>query len=326
MLGATISNLGLGLGSAFLSVLAVKAVRFYTLYFWVPQKPLQKYRLEVGAKERKDDKSVPWALITGSSAGIGFGYAQYLLSLDFGVVILAEQLIEEADAKLRKAYPDGHIKSFDFDCLTASVSDIEKLLDNVKDLPITILINNVGSVPMEHPKFRQFRDFSSEGIENHWKLNAGFMTHITRLMLPILTKNAQPRSLILNVSSGARTGIPYLSMYSATKGYVTSWSHTLTREFRYLGHPIDCLLVVPGDVVSHGNNVAVTPGSPHADEFAKMLLDRVDGAVGRGLLEISPYWKHALQMVLLDWLPEGVRAPELVKVIEERRVLSAKQQ
>ena len=318
MFQATLAALGLVIGSGFVLLAAFRLQQFYTLYFRVPASPLRNYKRN-GSSRSNAGKEAAWALITGSSAGIGFGYAQYLLSLGFGVIILSNTGVEEAEEKLLKGHPDARIKTITMDCTTASNSDIENLVRSVEELNITILINNVGSIPMDYPHFRLFRDYESGGIENHWNLNARFATQLTRLMISILEKNAQPRSLILNIASQAYIGLPYISMYSATKGYICSFSKALTRELRLFKTPIDCLLIIPGDVHSDGNRLGVTPGSPYAGEYAKMVLERVDGAVARGLLELSPYWKHAVQSAILEYLPEHVVAREVLKVVEGKK-------
>jgi 17beta-estradiol 17-dehydrogenase / very-long-chain 3-oxoacyl-CoA reductase len=332
MLQSALSVIGLAVGSGYLLHLAYRTFQFINLYFRVPTHPLQKYKLHsaAGAGPPVDgnikDKTTAWALITGSSGGIGFGYAEYLLSRGFGVVILAHEGIAEAEAALRKEHPQGAIKSFTFDCTTATVSDIEELVRRVEKLAITILINNVGSIPMVPPSFRPFREFDAEGIDNHFNLNARFMTHLTRLMIPVLERNAQPRSLILNTTSLGRFGIPYLSMYCATKAYVTGFSHTLTRECKAFDYPIDCLLIVPGEVVSQGNRIGYPKGAPLAGDYAKIVLERVDTAVTRGLLEISPYWKHALELTGLDWASESRLLSELLHIANRKKDAWAKVQ
>lgn len=294
------------IGLVTLLVLAYNIYRFITFHFHTPTHPLQSYK-------RKEGTS--WALISGSSGGIGYALAHRLLSLGFGVIIFAHEGVSEAEAKLRKDYPNGHIKAFTFNCMTASVSDIKGLLDKVKDLPVTILINNVGSIPQAAPSMRLFAEFEHDGIDNTINLNARFMTHFTLLAIPLLKAAAQPRSLILNTSSAGRTGMPWISVYGATKAYNASFSRALTREFRFFNYPIDCLSIIPGDVKSDGNS-RVSEGTILAADFAREIVGRVDRAIEREMLECVPYWKHKLQFEVLELLPESVARPELVKVIE----------
>jgi 17beta-estradiol 17-dehydrogenase / very-long-chain 3-oxoacyl-CoA reductase len=318
-----LSSVGLAIGSATILLLAYNAYQFYSLYFQIPESPLQRYKPGSNRKQSQDEESpIPWAIISGSSGGIGFGYAQYLLTLGFGVVIFADTAVETAEARLRKSFPNAKIKSFTFNCIRASINDIEKLVDDVKHLPITIHINNVGGAPIEMPVWRPFKENYYDTIEDHWKLNAGFMTHFTRLMIPHLTSNSKAlgcRSLVLNVTSAGRIGLPLMMMYGSTKGYVSTFSHTLSREMKLFDEPIDCLLIVPGDVISTGNTKGMQPNSPFADDYAKTVLDRVDGAVARELLEISPYWKHALQVTAFEWLPEHIIRKELWKVMIKKK-------
>ncbi|KAF2648900.1 NAD(P)-binding protein [Lophiostoma macrostomum CBS 122681] len=302
--------------------------QFINLHFLIPTPSAQLRRYKPESSEPTSSRSsnasepVTWALVTAASGGIGYGYASHLLSLNFGVIILAHSGVPTAISRLLTKYPNASIKGVTMDSITATTSDISKLVSSIENLAITILINNVGSMPMEFPHLRPFAEYTTAGIDDTMNLNARFMTHLTRALLPHLTRNAKTlgcRSLVLNVASGARVGLPYVTLYCATKGYVSSFSHTLTREFKYLNSPIDCLLIVPGDVHSDGNCHGVAKGSPRALEYGKMVLERVDGAVQRGLLEVSPYWVHALQIWMLDRLPESVRGRELARVMEGKR-------
>jgi 17beta-estradiol 17-dehydrogenase / very-long-chain 3-oxoacyl-CoA reductase len=319
------------LGACVLLIAAYNTFRFIVLFILIlnPDVQLQAYKgIEIHDTVPEVSKNVHWALITGSSGGIGFGYAQHLLSLGFGVIILAhiESEVLAAETKLRKQYPKGAIKSVVFNCQLASVAEIEDLVTTLQHLPITILINNVGGAPIPAPIFRPFTEYPAPAIDDHFNLNARFMSHLTRLLLPYLSRNAQPRSLILNISSAAREGMPLLSVYSATKAYVSAFSHALSRELKALKEPVDCLAIVPGDVASDGNSAGVTPGSPTAGEYARCVLERVDGAVAQGRLEISPNWKHALQIGLLSYLPEFLSGAELVKVMYLKKDAWAKEE
>jgi 17beta-estradiol 17-dehydrogenase / very-long-chain 3-oxoacyl-CoA reductase len=313
-----------------LVIAAYHAFRFVVLFVLIlnPDVQLQAYKgIEIHDTVPEISKNVRWALITGSSGGIGFGFAEHLLSLNFGVIILAhiESEVVAAEERLRKQYPKGAIRSVVFNCQTASVTEIEELVQSLKEMSITMLINNVGGVPMPAPAFRSLVDMTASAINAHFDMNARFMTHLTRLLLPHLSRNAQPRSLILNVASGAREGMPLLTIYSATKAYVSSFSHALSRELKLLKEPVDCLCIVPGDVASDGNCVGLTPGSPTAGEFARCVLERVDGAVAQGRLEISPYWRHALQLGLLSFLPEFMAGPEFARIMCTKRDVWARE-
>lgn len=308
-----------------------KAWRFYDFFFCPPKEPLRRYKipgkLPTKGSTGPDDENTAWALITGSSAGIGFGYAHHLLSHGFGVVILAHEGIPDAMEQLRKLHPDmaskDRIRSVTMNCTTASLADIKKLVDeDMRELSVTVLINNVGGIPISYPHMRPFRDYDADGIDACINMNSRFMTHLTCLMIPILCKNSKlagdRRGLILNVTSQAHIGMPLLSMYSATKGHVTALSRALTREFRAFGEPIDCLCIVPNEVLSQGNSVAPR-GSVVDVDYARICLERVDKAVDNGMTAVTPYWKHHLQVVAAEWIGEARLATEVMKALEIKR-------
>ncbi|KAF2242714.1 NAD(P)-binding protein [Trematosphaeria pertusa] len=324
MLPPVLSNILLSIGTATLLFIAYNLHRFITLHFLPSRSPLAAYK-------PKDHTTTSWALITGSSAGIGYGLANKLLSLDFGVIILAHEGVSEAVSRLHAAHPNAsaRIKSFTLNCMTAPLPEIEALVASLEPLPITLLINNVGSVPLPPPVFRHFRAFAAADIDNTINLNLRFATHFTRLMIPHLTRTASSnacRALVLNLSSGARTGMPYLSIYSATKAFNHSFSSALTREFRHFDYPIDCLCIVPGDVRTEGNRLGMQGNAPLAKDFARMVVERVDEAVRQGRVEMSPYWRHAVQIKMLGVLPEGLTRGEMAKVIETKIEAFGKEQ
>lgn len=135
-------------------------------------------------------------------------------------------------------------------------------------------------------------------------LNAGFMFTLTHAMLPRLKK--QPRFLIINVSNVARIGLPWWATYSATKGFVHSFSTALSRELQddpALAH-VDCLAVVPGEVRSPENPTA-PEHAPTAEEYGSAIVTKVDTAVKNGWREICPWWRHDLEMELIErYLPD----------------------
>jgi 17beta-estradiol 17-dehydrogenase / very-long-chain 3-oxoacyl-CoA reductase len=161
-------------------------------------------------------------------------------------------------------------------------------------------------------------DFSLAQIDDTISLNARFMSRLTRLLIPTLAANGP--SLIINLSSGAYVGIPWLVMYSATKGFVASFSSALGREMRAERLPVRVVALAPGDVRSQGHRAELAWNVPSSRAFAKSALDRI-GAAGTGEtpLVVSPYWVHALMILLLNVLPESVVQAGMVQGMREKR-------
>ncbi|KEF51018.1 uncharacterized protein A1O9_12944 [Exophiala aquamarina CBS 119918] len=318
-----------------------RLIDFLLFHFTVSQDPLAAYRPALPSHGRSD-RPKPYALITGSSGGIGFGLAESLVRRGFGVILLSndEVGLQSAKQKLSRECPSctSSVELVYLDAVRASVEDIQsRIINNCikpKNLAVTILINNVGGVPMPLPLFRIFTEYESKGIDDNISLNARFMAQVTRVMVPTLSASSalstsprSNRSLILNMSSGARSGIPWQSIYSATKAFNAAFSMSIAREFKATGVPIDCIAVVPGDVLTDSNYTGLGAWSPNANQFGEMLLNRVAGAVGRRRLWMSPYWLHAIQIAIMEWIPEPILCSLLAdKMLDKKRMFAKEAQ
>lgn len=289
---------------------ASKVFSFVRFHFWLPQRPLEKYRLDGGS----------WAVITGSSGGIGFAFAEELVSRGFDVVLHSHlpAELDEAEAALKLIRPGVNVRKFVLDVRKFDDSDVTRLVESVADVPVSILINNVGGAPIEGEQLRKFETLQAADIDYFMSVNARFMAKLTRSMLPALSKHGA-RSLIINMSSGARVGLPWLHMYSATKAFNHALSCSIAREMRAEGMPIDIVCLSPGDIHSQSNNIGLIPGTPTARVFAKAALDRADTAVSYSWMDVSPWWIHALQSATMEWLPEWIILPAVVQSLAEKR-------
>ncbi|KAK0623777.1 hypothetical protein B0T14DRAFT_189426 [Immersiella caudata] len=274
------------------------AGQFLLYHFWRPSRPLIAYK-RAGADS--------YALITGASAGIGLAIARALVRQGFGVILLGHLPDELAAAA--KSLNSPKVRTLVLCARTATPRQIEEAVKSISDLKISILVNNVGGIPLADPPMRCLSTFTTAEVDAHVDLNARFMARLTNAMLPVLSSTSKrqkgERSLILNLSSAGRVGVPWLVMYSATKAFNYSFTTALARELEddpATAH-IDCLAVVPGEVQSQANVMA--EGAPTCEVFGDAVVGGVDGAVSRKWRHISPYWSHDLQLALADYvLPE----------------------
>lgn len=307
-----------------LSGLAVLYVTYciidFILFHCVPPTcPLDAYK-----RDRPDQA---WALVTGASAGIGLGIASELSGLGFGVLLLGHLEDELALAKreLEGSIPGATIRILVMDACTASSEDMVAMVQSIVKLEITILVNNVGGSPITPPPLRELSTYTTADVDKAIDLNARFMARLTTLLLPILSrKPSRPgrRSLIINTSSGSWIGLPWLTLYSATKAFNRSFSHSLARELEQSveSQHVDCLALVPGDVVSQSNVCGVEKGAPNAAQYGKWVVRTVDGAVKRRMRDLVPYWKHDLQYRILGWLDDHTLTREVAKVVRKKKV------
>ncbi|GKT44793.1 very-long-chain 3-oxoacyl-CoA reductase [Colletotrichum spaethianum] len=295
------------------------AYRLYdALALWIlPSVPLTRYQKK-GAYES-------WALVTGASAGIGLGCAQELALRGFNVVLFGHNEDELEDARaliesecLRRHKNDIAVRLMVLDAVKSSAQQVQAAVDGLSDLNVTVLVNNVGGVPAPQPPVRKLRDLSADDVDATIDLNARFMARLTRLLVPILAKNGP--SLVLNVSSTTRAGMPGVVMYSATKGFVSSFSHALAREMAAEKAPVDVLCLVAGEVKTQANTLALPSGTPEAREFAKAVMKRAGRAAQRGMLEVTPWFRHAVQRAFFENVPEWLRLKLVNAALEKKRV------
>ena len=259
-----------------------------------------------------------WALVTGASDGIGFGFAQELSQRGFNVFLHGrnrEKLIRRQE-ELQAEFPNVITKIIVSDASNIS-ENIDTIAHEVGNVRLTVLVNNVGG---ESRAYRRLTELTYEDVRNTINLNVTFMTQVTRSLLPVLEKNGP--GLIMNVSSTASFGMPYLPVYSGTKGFVDSFSRSLDAEVKADGRDLEVLAVRVGSVKSQGNDVELSLSTPGSRTMAAAALNRV----GSGFPLVFGYWGHALPGLTLDWIPRNVVVAMLAKTMRGlKRDMEAKQ-
>jgi short-subunit dehydrogenase len=115
-----------------------------------------------------------------------------------------------------------------------------------KEGRIDVLINNAGIAiigPVE--------DISEEEIQKVFNTNVFGVHSVIKNVLPIMRK--QQHGYIINISSiGGQIGLPYRSVYSASKFAIEGLSEALRLEVEPFG--IKTVIVQPGDMKTEINN------------------------------------------------------------------------
>jgi 17beta-estradiol 17-dehydrogenase / very-long-chain 3-oxoacyl-CoA reductase len=216
-----------------------QVIRFLILHFLCRNK-LRCY----GAHQGK------WVLVTGSSAGIGEAFVEELARRGMNIILVArpEHLLKEISAKLEGKY-GIQTRVIPADC--GNVEDsIRKISNLIQDLPLTMLINNVG---VEFGEPSPLLEKTVEQVDGMIDINIRFTTLITIKLLPQIMKNTSStcRGAIVNVASVAHNvAPPMVAVYSGTKSFTTTYSKSLSSEMRthYPHVPIDVLCIRPGFV------------------------------------------------------------------------------
>jgi short-subunit dehydrogenase len=180
-----------------------------------------------------------YALITGSSKGIGRAIARELASRGYNVLLVArsEDLLQQLATELTSR----HGIAVDFLALDLSSNEApQNVYDwcRAKSYDVSILVNNAG-YGLSGP----FEKYSLPEHLNMMQLNMSTLVGITRLFLPDLHQRS--RAHILNVaSSAAYQAVPNLTLYAATKSFVLAFSRGLHQELHKSTVSVTC--VSPG--------------------------------------------------------------------------------
>ncbi len=176
------------------------------------------------------------ALITGASKGIGKAIAIELAARKYDLVLVARSaaLLQSVAVELREKYK----VEVDYFAIDLSLSDSpQRIFDwcAEKKYSINVLVNNAG-----YGLSGLFDKYSVAENTNMLQLNIIALSQMCQLFLPQL-KN-QSESYILNIaSSAAYQAVPYLSLYSASKSFVLSFSRGLRQELRKTSVSVTCI-------------------------------------------------------------------------------------
>lgn len=182
------------------------------------------------------------ALITGATSGLGFSYAKFLAAQGYNLIITGrrEQMIRaNADALQNQYHVEVEVITGDLSAL----EEIEKLIAQVQNRQIDILINNAGFGLKP-----TFSDTSAEDIAKMLYLQVWCVTKLTHTVLQgMIERNC---GTIINISSdGAFAVMPHNVLYSSTKLYILNFTEGLRIELANTNIAVQ--VVCPGFIDSH---------------------------------------------------------------------------
>uniref|UniRef100_A0A674P5F3 Hydroxysteroid (17-beta) dehydrogenase 3 n=1 Tax=Takifugu rubripes TaxID=31033 RepID=A0A674P5F3_TAKRU len=165
-----------------------------------------------------------WAVVTGSSEGIGRAYAFELAKRGMNVVIMSrnKETLDQVAAEITDT-TGRNVKVIVTDFVKENVfGEIE---DQLRDLNIGVLVNNVGILPNYIPsKFLDSKELDQD------------VTRVINCNVRTVVKVGVWKGLILNVSSGiASIPFPMYTLYAASKVFVERFSQGLQAEYKDKG-------------------------------------------------------------------------------------------
>lgn len=239
-----------------------------------------------------------WAIITGASDGIGKEYAAQLAAKGFNLVLISRTLskLEAVSEELTTKYGiSTRVVAVDVSQVDKAIDTINASLQKDLDLPITILINNVG---LSHSIPVPFAECDEEELTNIININNTFTLKMTQLVIPRLietNKLLKTRSLILTMGSfGGLLPTPFLSVYSGSKAFLQNWSNCLSSELKLANIDVEFILsyLVTSAMSKIRRSSLMIPNPRQFVGSCLSLLGRRNGSQDRYGTN-TPYWSHA---------------------------------
>jgi short-subunit dehydrogenase len=242
-----------------------------------------------------------WALVTGSSYGIGKDVAISLASRGLNIIVhgRSKEKLEEQCALIRR---DHHREC------KVIVQDVigdpnwNAMAAEIAGLDISVLVNNVGGGSPDGVLSR-FHEFSREYLQKVLDFNLGSALSWTHLVVPGMVKRGGGR--VIMCSSLAYMGTYKTSVYGASKCAIHGLVYLLNNEYDSVVRAETWLI---GPVSTPALNNAEPDGwfIVSSPDFARRALDLF------GFYEeYAPALGHAIQHFALKLMPPSLRSRAL---------------
>ncbi|KAL7042003.1 hypothetical protein ACKWTF_000991 [Chironomus riparius] len=247
------------------------------------------------------EKYGKWAVITGSTDGIGKQYAIGLAKQGLNVVLISrtESKLKEVANEIESTYS---VKTKYIAADFGSGKEIyEEIKQKLQMLDIGILVNNVGRM-YDFPD-----DLDNVPEDLLWQIiniNVGAVTMMSRMVIPQMKVNR--RGIIVNISSGSECQpTPLMTVYAASKTYLRNFTLALNKELEESN--VEVQLVTPMFVQTKMNNFSssVMEGGlliPDVETYTSAAVF----TLGKSS-ETTGYWCHGLQNGVMKLLPVHLR-------------------
>jgi short-subunit dehydrogenase len=187
-----------------------------------------------------------FALITGASRGLGMAFARALAERHCNLVLVARSAepLHALANELRQS-TSVSVLAIQADLSFPGAGHVLAAQLSKDEIPIDLLVNNAG-----FGLRGEFRGLSIRRQLEMLRLNNQAIVELTYSLLPGMLERRQKG--IINISSTAGfQPIPFASVYSATKAFLTAFSLALEQELRSAG--VAVVTVCPGRLHKNQN-------------------------------------------------------------------------
>uniref|UniRef100_A0AC35U1W0 Hydroxysteroid 17-beta dehydrogenase 12 n=1 Tax=Rhabditophanes sp. KR3021 TaxID=114890 RepID=A0AC35U1W0_9BILA len=239
-----------------------------------------------------------YAVITGSTDGIGKAYASQLAQKGFNIVLISrtQSKLESVKKEIELIAPGTEVEVIAFDFTCADFKEYQdKIFKKLRTLEVGILINNVGDGTTRPEIIHN----TEGGIQKSRDVNVINTLPMTILSHEVL-KQMVPRNkgIIINVGSLLGDGeMGGWCVYSSTKKYMSHFSGILHNEYAPLGITVQYLIT--GLVATNLSKVTQTSYfAPSPNNYVRSAL----ATIGH-VRETTGYFAHQFSFELFKLLP-----------------------
>ncbi|XP_028779037.1 very-long-chain 3-oxoacyl-CoA reductase 1 [Neltuma alba] len=270
-----------------------KALIYFARWVWVmflrPPKNLKTYG--------------SWAIITGSTDGIGKAISLELASKGLHIVLVGRnpKKLEATSKEIREKH-GGHVQVklvvIDFEKVVNGEEIVKKIEEETEGLEVGVLVNNVG---MASPYPRYFHEEDLEFMEAIIKVNLEAITWVTKAVIEGMFR--KKKGAIINTGSGSCSMIPsypLCTLYAATKAYLWMFSKCIGVEYKSQGIDIQCQ--VPMFVATKMVKLKTSLFIPTAKDYSKGCIRWF----GYKESICVPYLFHSIQCLLIRMVPDSL--------------------
>uniref|UniRef100_A0A8D8TT13 Hydroxysteroid dehydrogenase-like protein 1 n=1 Tax=Cacopsylla melanoneura TaxID=428564 RepID=A0A8D8TT13_9HEMI len=251
----------------------------------------------IGQNVDLKEKFGSWAVVTGSTDGIGQAYAHELARRGINIILISRTL--DKLIKTAKEVESAHgVKT---KIIAADMSEGKAAMDKIKTEleghTIGILVNNVGA-NYTYPMYLD--EIPEKDLWNLINLNIATTTMLTKLVLPQMKERG--KGAIVNVSSSSEgQPWPLFTVYAASKIYIKYFSEALRIEYQQ--HGITVQHISPAFVSTKMNDFSFRVRNksffvPDATQYARSAVSTL------GVTDTSTgFWVHGIQAFFTNLCP-----------------------
>uniref|UniRef100_A0AC35U953 Estradiol 17-beta-dehydrogenase 12 n=1 Tax=Rhabditophanes sp. KR3021 TaxID=114890 RepID=A0AC35U953_9BILA len=281
-------------GTTAITLLAVYVgkILYRLIYPFFIATPLDLHKLSGGGK---------YAVVTGSTDGIGKAYALQLAKKGFNIVLISrsDSKLQSVKKEINDQVPDIDVQTVAFDFTNSSVKDYENIIfKKLQSIEVGVLVNNVG-MTSEYPEIHHKTAFGTQKNRDIHVVNTLAPTILTQEVLTQMV----PRKGGVIINIGSMLGEQPISgfcVYSSTKKYMSHLSQILDKE--YSAFDITVQYISPCLVATNMSKREETSFfAASSTDFVKSALRTVGN-----IKETSGYFSHQIQVEAFNLMPSFV--------------------